>query len=62
MPFSPFTVWVVYRYAEKLAHPLGESGTRILTRVLAFLLLCVGVQILINGITDVLKPLLPTRW
>jgi multiple antibiotic resistance protein len=56
------SVWVIYRYAEKIAHPLGESGTRILTRVLAFLLLCVGVQILINGITDVLKPLLPARW
>jgi multiple antibiotic resistance protein len=56
------SVWAIYRYAEKLAHPLGESGTRILTRVLAFLLLCVGVQILINGITDVLKPLLPARW
>jgi multiple antibiotic resistance protein len=56
------SVWVIYRFAERIAHPLGESGTRILTRVLAFLLLCVGVQILINGITDVLKPLLPMRW
>ncbi len=55
-------VWVVYRYAERLAHPLGEAGTRILTRVLSFLLLCVGMQILINGITDVLRPLLPSRW
>jgi multiple antibiotic resistance protein len=55
-------VWLIYRYAELIAHPLGESGTRILTRVLAFLLLCVGVQILISGVTDVLKPLLPARW
>jgi multiple antibiotic resistance protein len=56
------SVWLIYRYAERLAHPLGESGSRILTRVLAFLLLCVGVQILIHGITDVLRPLLPSRW
>jgi multiple antibiotic resistance protein len=56
------TVWLIYRYAERLAHPLGERGTRILTRVLSFLLLCVGTQILINGITDVLRPLLPARW
>jgi multiple antibiotic resistance protein len=55
-------VWVIYRYAERIAHPLGEAGTRILTRVLSFLLLCVGTQILINGITDVLRPLLPSRW
>jgi multiple antibiotic resistance protein len=55
-------VWVIYRFAERLSHPLGESGTRILTRVLAFLLMCVGVQILINGVTDVLRPLLPARW
>jgi multiple antibiotic resistance protein len=56
------SIWVIYRYADRLARPLGESGTRILTRVLAFLLLCIGVQILLNGITDVLKPLLPARW
>jgi multiple antibiotic resistance protein len=55
-------VWAIYRYAERLAHPLGERGTRILTRVLSFLLMCVGIQILINGITDVLRPLLPARW
>jgi multiple antibiotic resistance protein len=55
-------IWIVYRYAERISHPLGEAGTRILTRVLSFLLMCVGTQILINGITDVLRPLLPSRW
>ncbi len=55
-------VWVLYRYADRISRPLGESGSRILTRVLAFLLMCVGVQILINGVTDVLRPLLPARW
>jgi len=55
-------VWVIYRYADRLAHLLGEGGARVLTRVLAFLLLCVGVQILISGVTDVLRPLLPSRW
>jgi multiple antibiotic resistance protein len=56
------TVWVIYRYAERLVHPLGDGPTRILSRVLSFLLLCVGTQILINGISDVLRPLLPARW
>jgi len=56
------SVWVIYRYAERLSHPLGEAGNRALTRLFAFLLLCVGVQILISGVTDVLRPLLPARW
>jgi multiple antibiotic resistance protein len=55
-------IWIVYRYAERISHPLGEAGTRILTRVLSFLLMCVGTQILINGITDVLRLALPSRW
>jgi multiple antibiotic resistance protein len=56
------SIWVAYRFADRLSHPLGENGSHILTRVFAFLLLCVGVQILIHGITDVLRPLLPSRW
>jgi multiple antibiotic resistance protein len=40
---------------------MGPSGSRTLTRVAAFLLLCIGVQILITGVDDVLRPLLVAR-
>jgi multiple antibiotic resistance protein len=51
-------VWLTYRSADQLAKLMGPSGSRTLTRVAAFLLLCIGVQILITGIQDVLGPLL----
>jgi len=33
----------------------------VLTRLFAFLLFCVVVQILVNGVTDVLGPMLARR-
>ncbi len=51
-------VWLAYGSADRLVALLGEARARVVTRLSAFLLLCVGVQILINGITDVLAPLL----
>jgi multiple antibiotic resistance protein len=55
------TIWVTYRYADRLTQLMGPTGTRTITRLSAFLLLCIGVQILINGIEDVLGPLLAAR-
>ena len=54
-------IWITYSYAERLARMMGPSGTRTITRMSAFLLLCIGVQILITGVEDVLRPLLAAR-
>jgi multiple antibiotic resistance protein len=54
-------IWATYRSADQLVRLMGPSGSRTLTRVAAFLLLCIGVQILITGIEDVLGPLLAER-
>lgn len=51
-------IWVTYSYADRLTQLMGRSGTRTITRMSAFLLLCIGVQILITGVEDVLGPLL----
>ena len=40
---------------------MGPTGSRTVTRLAAFLLLIVGVQILITGVEDVLAPLLAQR-
>jgi len=40
---------------------MGQAGSRTVTRLAAFLLLCIGVQILITGVEDVLGPLLHPR-
>jgi multiple antibiotic resistance protein len=43
------TIYVCYRFAEPTFGALGKSGTNVLVRLSAFILLCIGVQILWNG-------------
>lgn len=45
-------VYLAYRYAEKLLKPLGEAGMIIFLRLSAFILLCLGVQIVWNGVHE----------
>ncbi len=51
-------VWLFYRSADRVLAFLGAGGARIVTRLVAFLLLCIGVQILVNGVESLLGPLL----
>ncbi|HQT80228.1 MAG TPA: MarC family protein [Rhodopila sp.] len=53
--------WALYRSADRLTVLMGPTGSRTVTRLAAFLLLCIGVQILITGVEDVLGPLLAAR-
>ena len=46
-------IWLAYRSADRLVALLGRSRARIVTRLTAFLLLCIGTQILLNGLIDV---------
>lgn len=46
-------IWLAYRSADRVAGLLGVSARRIVTRLSAFILLCIGVQIMITGVTDV---------
>jgi multiple antibiotic resistance protein len=55
------TIWLTYHYADRLTQMMGPTGTRTITRISAFLLLCIGVQILITGVEDVLGPMLAAR-
>ena len=48
----------LYSYADRLSAVLGRNASRTVTRLSAFLLFCIGVQLLINGVVDVLAPLL----
>jgi multiple antibiotic resistance protein len=45
-------VYVSYRFAAYVLRYLGETGTDVLMRLSAFILLCLGVQIMTNGISD----------
>jgi multiple antibiotic resistance protein len=50
-------VWTAYAWTERIGRLMGRAGNRIVTRLTAFLLLCIGVQIMITGVVDVLEPL-----
>ena len=54
-------IWVTYSYADRLSDLLGRTGSKTVTRLSAFILFCIGVQMLITGVVDVLGPLLGAR-
>ncbi len=43
-------VYLCYRYADRILRKLGSTGTSVVVRLSAFILLCIGVQICWNGI------------
>lgn len=51
------SVYVCYAYADKFAAAVGPSGMNVILRLSAFLLVCIGVQILWNGISSLVKAL-----
>ena len=50
-------VFLCYRYADPILRKLGAVGTAIVTRLTAFILLCIGVQILWNGVAGLVETL-----
>jgi multiple antibiotic resistance protein len=44
------SVFLCYRYAERIVSKLGTTGTSVVVRLSAFILLCIGVQICWNGV------------
>jgi multiple antibiotic resistance protein len=45
-------VWLTYSFADRLVALLGRGRAEVVSRLAAFLLLCVGTQIALNGIAD----------
>lgn len=43
------SIYLSYRYADRILNRLGESGINAMLRLSAFILLCLGVQIILNG-------------
>lgn len=44
------TIFLSYRFAERLASFLGQTAMNVIVRLAAFILLCIGVQIIWNGV------------
>jgi multiple antibiotic resistance protein len=49
-------VLLLYTSADRVLRLLGEAGARTVGRLAAFLLLCIGVQIMSNGAESLVRP------
>jgi multiple antibiotic resistance protein len=45
------SIYVAYRFAGNLARVLGTTGLEVMVRLSAFILMCIGIQIIWNGWT-----------
>jgi multiple antibiotic resistance protein len=46
------TIFLCYRFSDELERLFGPSGTGIVIRLSAFILVCIGIQIIFNGLKD----------
>jgi multiple antibiotic resistance protein len=51
------SVYLCYAFADRLARVLGATGMNVIMRLSSFLLVCLGVQIIWNGLSALLKSL-----
>jgi multiple antibiotic resistance protein len=51
------SVLLCYGLADQLARVLGKAGMMVIVRLSSFLLVCIGVQIMWNGISALLLSL-----
>lgn len=51
-------IYLCYRYADRLVRRLGATGTNIMIRLTAFILLAIGTQIIWNGARTLLEGVL----
>jgi multiple antibiotic resistance protein len=51
------SVWLTYRYAERVALWLGHTRLMVVLRLSAFIVLCIGVQIAWNGVRALVEEL-----
>jgi multiple antibiotic resistance protein len=46
------TIFLCYRFSDKLQRLFGQLGSSIVIRLSAFILVCIGIQIMFNGLHD----------
>jgi multiple antibiotic resistance protein len=54
------TVYLCFSFSDLVEKVLGRGGTDIAVRLSAFILFCLGVQIVWSGVIDLIKPLTAT--
>lgn len=55
--FTVLACWAILRSSAKISKVIGESGIDVLTRMMAFFLVAIGVEFLLGGISEYIKNL-----
>ncbi len=50
------TIFACYRSADRIGRVLGERGINVLTQLSAFIMLCIGIQIFWDGVSQLIHP------
>ena len=45
-------IWIAYRFADRVTDFIGATARLVVVRLTAFLLMCIGVQILLSAVGD----------
>ena len=59
--FIAGTIYLMYRFAEPIGRIVGETAMNVIFRLSAFILVCIGVQIVWNGTSALLQTILSRR-
>ncbi len=49
------SIYLSYRFAERIGQALGDSAMNVVIRLSSFILVCIGVQIMWNGVSTLLR-------
>lgn len=52
-----YLIYICYRYSRKAERLLGKTGTVVVMRMSSFILVCIGIQIILNGVKAYLAAL-----
>jgi multiple antibiotic resistance protein len=52
------SIYLSYRFAERIAAALGDAAMNVVIRLSSFILVCIGVQITWNGVSTLLRSVL----
>jgi len=55
------SVYLMYRFAEPIGRIVGDTAMYVVFRLSAFILVCIGVQIVWNGTSALLQTILVRR-
>ena len=60
--FIAAMIFFAFRYAHQTLHLLGDTGAAVFLRLSSFILLCLGVQIIWSGLSELLQHVLSSAF